>query len=248
VLFRSVTLPVTLPAFIEGTYRILVQTDATGLLVESDEGDNIAAATDPLVIALAPSPDLVIESGSAPAAATAGTSFGARWRGRNAGTVAASGSWSDRLYLTSGVPWNPAGAIALGSFAGAPGLPEGGGYDRDVTVGLPFSLGAGTYALWVVADANGQVTEHLAEDNNVTQIGTITIGSSPLVDLEVTPGVGPLELRSGSSARVDRQVTNPGAATPHAPGARRVASRQAWALATGSTSSAWGAASARPIR
>ena len=209
----AVTLPVTLPSFIGGTYRILVQTDATGLLVESNEMDNVTLMADPLYIRLAPSPDLIVQNASGPAQGMAGTSVGVRWRVDNVGAATAGAPWSDRLYLTLGSVWNPNGAIALGASGGPSSLVAGGYYERQVAADLPFSLLPGTYYLWVVADGFTQVTEYLGEDNNARAAGTIAVTAYPLVDLDVTPLVGPITASSGTTIPVEWSVTNLGQAT-----------------------------------
>jgi hypothetical protein len=88
-----------LPSSTAGTYYLLIQTDALGSIVESNENDNLRAIAINLV--LPPLPDLVASSILPPQAILPGTSVELSWQVGNVGTASAVGPWMERVYLSN---------------------------------------------------------------------------------------------------------------------------------------------------
>jgi WD40 repeat protein len=82
----------------EGTYYIIVVTDATNQHNEGDREDNNTLAR-ALQARLIPLPDLIVPSIQAPAAAFFGQTIEVRWQVRNQGEGATTGTWYDRVLL-----------------------------------------------------------------------------------------------------------------------------------------------------
>ncbi|MCC6006823.1 MAG: hypothetical protein JJU40_04010, partial [Rhodobacteraceae bacterium] len=158
---RTESLSVTVPADAAGALFIVVQTDATDLVAETDETDNFAAAS--LEIQSRPAPDLAVTSVTAPASANAGSTVEISFTVTNNGAEAARGPWTDRIRLV-----NP----ATGNFAGnlvdvqrSIDLAPGASYTVTQIVHLQTFL-SGEYRIAVTTDAFGQVFEAGLDDNN----------------------------------------------------------------------------------
>src|SRR6185369_623900 len=102
-------------------------------------------------------PNLVATLVSVPTAGDSGGLFALRWSVTNTGTVAASGSWTDRLVLSvDGVISND--DIILVNTVHAGGLAAGATYEDSVTVRLPPNLD-GTFRVVFATDFAAAVIE-----------------------------------------------------------------------------------------
>jgi len=126
-------------------------------------------------------PDLTTTNLAAPGTAQFGQSIQASWAVRNIGSAAASGNWSDALYLST-TSNSLANATSLANLASpAIGLDAGAAYTNQVTVAMPLStqLQPGAYFLVAVADLNNDQPESNEGNNLVSK--AITLSLPPLL-------------------------------------------------------------------
>ena len=177
---------VVLPVVLDGSYTILLVTDAENQVYEggvgSNDDNNVGIAPDPLII---PHADLVPEIASAADSATGGETLTVQWRVTNRGTAPAQGGWVDRIYLSEDATLG-AGDRLLGererSAADGPlGIDEA--YDVELDVTLPRDI-SGRWHFIVQTDARGQVIEPGGEANNRV-FAPIDIAVAPYADLSV---------------------------------------------------------------
>lgn len=207
-------LTVTLPldaTLTSGAYSIFVRTNATGSLQEVSTNNNTSA---PRGINLAhPSlPDLFTEDIVGFADSPAGSDVTLSWTTRNIGSAAATGSWVDKVYLSTNQTWE-ASDPQLGTVSGylrSGPLAPNEVYQTLAQVALPY-ITPGEYYLIVRTDANNQVEEFLGEANNTTVSTTrVRILPPPLPDLVVSNITPPSNANPGSIAEIAYTVTNIG--------------------------------------
>jgi len=159
-LSSTVTIPAT--GVVPGNYRVDVATDSTGLVVESNEGNNVGSGGT-LQLVLPPRPDLAVENVVVPVSVTPGTPFTVSWTTRNLGTVVAVGPWVETVSIsTDGVI---GGDTVMVTVPVATPLAAGGSVERSATVLIPHDGVAGSFHAVVTADSAGQVSEE-SEANN----------------------------------------------------------------------------------
>ncbi|MCX5676599.1 MAG: Ig-like domain-containing protein, partial [Planctomycetota bacterium] len=165
---RPETLSVTLPldhALAEGAYYILVQTDADAAVLESDEGDNVRAGPR-MDLTLPDLPDLAVQDvGLAldSSFVVPGVPVELTWTVVNQGTLAASGTWSETLYLSSDAAVGADRFLARFTYTGTLGAGESATRHESVTLSETDLEGQ----TWFVAaaDTMGTVFE-VSEENN----------------------------------------------------------------------------------
>ncbi len=159
-------------------------------------------------------PDLAVPTASGPGSATAGQSVSVSWTVKNVGTAAASGTWSDAVYL-SGTSTLGVGAVPLAppfSEGAHSGLAAGASYTDSESVSIPASASAGAQYLIFQTNATGSLTE-TSTSNNTFSV-PITIGSaSSLPDLTVSSAGAPGSASAGQTLTVSWSVYNAGGAT-----------------------------------
>ena len=214
---QTVLLPETLDA---GQYWLLVLADVYNQLAEpAAEDNNLAASQAAVTVTLSPVPDLTVSAvAAATAAANAGATVQVDWTVTN-GAAAASGSWSDRVYLALDGSGDLTGAHTLGTFTHSGGLAGAGTYDSSETVTLPVWADA-DYHIVVVTDVTDVVFERAGDSNNVG------IAAVPLAllhpNLTVDSVVTVAAADSGADITVDWQVSNTGTGPAPAPWVDRI--------------------------
>ena len=179
----SVTTTKQVPAIVEGSYNLLVFTDATADVRESDEADNVGAR--PIVVA---NPDLGVAAFEAPASAASGEAIALSWSVANSGGGKAEGRWYDG-YWDKYYAWNDNvyvstdGALdAADAYVGqvrrinAP-LAAGAAYNVTTSKKLP-SIANGNYQILAVADATADVNE--SNEGNNTAARPLVIANADL--------------------------------------------------------------------
>ncbi|MCC6232065.1 MAG: hypothetical protein IT580_05445, partial [Verrucomicrobiales bacterium] len=207
---RSFGLPQTLTA---GSYSIILVVDALSQVTEpGGETNNTLVSTTALVVAEEPTPDLVVESVVAPAAGVLGRTATFTWVTRNAGEAAASGSWNERIYLST--TGTLTGAVLLATVERAGGLAAGAQSSGSHTVILP-ALADGAYFVLVVTDATDVLFERGGETNNLgTSANAMTLQHVDLAAAGVrVEGL----LRAGGSVTVRWDSRNAGTAPATGP-------------------------------
>ena len=202
---------IQLPQGVFGNFFLLVQTDATNLVREStDEGNNVLAS--PLTIELAPSPDLTVAYVTGPAGLVVDNPVHVdiTWTTRNTGSAGTgSSTWTDRVVLSSDMILGNADDVTLGDFSQTVSVPPGGQYARTAQVALPVNT-TGTFYLHVITDAQNQIYEHNAENNNSASSLPFVVRTQQPSDLVVTELTAPSSATSGSEITVEWTVTNQG--------------------------------------
>ena len=183
---------VNLPGDAFGDYYVFVVADVYDQLYEfTANGNNSnydATAPGSPMHVLGTPPDLtVLNPITAPASELAGRQINVQFTVRNQGAFDANGGWYDTVYLSTDPNFDPVTDTPIGSLV-RNGLAAGGQYGINMSVTLPNCLD-GTYYLFAVTDAYGQIFEYdaggNAESNNISQPKQIQI-SSFAPDLRVT--------------------------------------------------------------
>ena len=89
------------------------------------------------------------------------------WTLKNAGGLAISAAWVDRIYLSTDAIRGNGDDLLLAQFAQSPPLASGGTRSRTESLAIPDTLALGSYLLFLVVDAANSVPETLGEDDNV---------------------------------------------------------------------------------
>lgn len=188
----------------EGTYYLIVFTDANNAINEGDREDNNRLAR-ALSARLVPLPDLVVPQVQAPATAYFGQSIEVRWQIRNIGQGSTQTPWSDHLLLASDAEGT--NVITSWSYPNESALGANEGYTAIRSVTMPRGL-VGRYYLVVVADGGNSLSEE-REDNNRAAI-PIDLLVPPLPDLVVPQVVAPAQSYAGQQVAVRWRVENRG--------------------------------------
>ena len=154
----------------------------------------------------AAAPDLNVLSIADPGERASGTTFDISWTVKNIGGWAASGTWLDRIYLSTDD--QPGSDTELGSGQYSGNLLIGGTYTRTVSIRLPDGL-QGQHWLIVKTDLNNSLFEG-DETNNVTVGVPFNIRMSAYPDLQVVSISAPATGNSGEEIEVTWQVANSG--------------------------------------
>ena len=158
---------------------------------------------------LAPKPDLQSVIVNAPAASNTDAAFNLSWTDRNDGSGAASGSWTDKVYISAD---NQVGNDSLiGDFAFTGTIAPNQSIDRIQSITIPNSVipSNGNYYLIVVTDANNEINEGNNENNN-SSTRTINVTRTPLPDLTIENITAPDTAFFGQTIRVQWTVKNTG--------------------------------------
>ena len=196
--------PVVVPAIADGSYRLVVVTDATGVVFEgAAENDNVASTSIQVGHA-----DLVPSIASAPSAATGGTAITVEYDVANQGTAPARASWRDRLFLSTDAALSANDTPSASGFTTDPWRTRPGYHDA-FTATLPVNISGGRFLL-VVTDAEGEVPEQGSEGNNLAS-AAIAVALAPYADLEVSGVTAPAQtIADPASVEIGWTVTNVG--------------------------------------
>ncbi|MEW5803163.1 MAG: CARDB domain-containing protein [bacterium] len=205
---------IRIPDRLAGTCYLFVVTDAQDFVYEKKAGEanNVFVVPRPVKIIVHPS-DLQVTTVNAPLTARAGTSIDISWTVQNKGVRETDEtSWKDGVYLSADETFNPASDIALGLLSHSEALPAGAAYSQSASFSLRREL-AGTYYVYVAADALHQVYEYDKEGNNTTSSpGTMQIVPVQ-ADLEVSSLTVPLVGYQDKPMEISWSVTNTGPET-----------------------------------
>jgi hypothetical protein len=209
------TISVVLSDTITGTYYMYVMCDSADQVFELNKANNLAEAPQPVVITSKPADLTVLYLQSPPTANTAG-SINVGWAVTNQGTGdTAVTSWSDELVLSQNTVLGSPSDIVLLNVAHSGLLAAGGVYAViNQVAGIPDTVGAGQYNLFVIADAGNNVYEGTNQNNNIYGPVPITI-TSDSADLDVTTASGPTSALAGSVISVPFTVKNIGNFPPN---------------------------------
>ena len=214
----SRTEQVRLPSKIQGLYRIQVTTNAylggTGTQVYEYAAaglNNTALSTGSLQVSLLSRPDLQIDTVTVPEHVTAGTSVGIQYTVQNLGSVAASGHWRDKVYLSLDGTLS-GDDVLVGTYDNASALAPTESYaNTSASIDVPIQYRGNVYLI-VVTDADNVIDEYPNETNNV-KATRFYVDPVPFSDLVTSAVVAPDQVVHGASIQVGYTVTNQGSAT-----------------------------------
>ena len=185
---------------------MLVLTDAQVKVYERGvRGNNIGKSVSTLTILQAPAADLEISGVTTPADGVPGEERSVSWTVKNLGEIDATGSWTDRVYLSLDGTLN--GAVEIGAFTHSGTLAVNTTYQATATVTLP-KIADGNYRIVVRSDADNAVAEGGREANNVAASGATLAIAHP--DLIVTAVDVPVNATSGDQITIEWSVMNSG--------------------------------------
>jgi Ca2+-binding RTX toxin-like protein len=201
----TTTLPLN-PNLSEGTYYILLATDADKQQLETSDSNNKFSVSRDLT--LPPLPDLVVSNITSPPTEFSGRPIEVSWTLRNQGNGVASGTWSEQIYLSSDAEIG--GDQLIGTFEFTGTIAAGQPILRKQEITLPVDW-SGDYWIVVKTDTSNQVYEHNKESNN-TDISAqpINIHLSDFPNLQVTEVFPPVLAFSGTQTEVSWTVKNTG--------------------------------------
>ncbi|MCK4659999.1 MAG: Ig-like domain-containing protein, partial [Phycisphaerae bacterium] len=200
---------VTIPVDLEGTYYLVVLTDALNDLSEpGGESNNSLVDSNGVVINQAELPDLVVTAFDAPVEGVTGEQVDVTWTVTNNGELAADGSWIDRVYLSADDQLD-AGDEIVALFAPPDLLEVGQSYPGSVQFALPDE--PGNYWVIVYTDANDNIEEGLDDNNNVHVAGVATVvNPAPRPDLVMVEVIAAAGGEAGGEVPVQWTVRNDG--------------------------------------
>ena len=156
----TVNLPLT-ASLGAGTYYILVQADAQSRQPENNENNNFKSES--LAISLPPVPDLIVSQIDAPIEAVGGRTIQFSWTVTNQGTGPATGTWYDRVLLSTDTAVGD--DLLLGNFTFTGTIEPGESMTRTQSYTLPVSFEGNRWFI-VQADQGNNLYEHANDGNN----------------------------------------------------------------------------------
>ncbi|MFH0980155.1 MAG: CARDB domain-containing protein, partial [Planctomycetota bacterium] len=154
-------------------------------------------------------PDLVPVALDVPTNGVSGTPITVSWTVENRGSIPATGTWKDAIYLSSDAGLSGDDRL-LGEFSFSGPFAEGGSYQRIQSMPLPTLL-EGDFWIIVVVDARANVVEvHEGADNHLASLQTVHLTLLPYPDLQVTAVSGPPAAWTGQQVTLCWTVTNAG--------------------------------------
>ncbi|MHB8956711.1 MAG: putative Ig domain-containing protein [Pirellulaceae bacterium] len=201
---------VRIPAYVLGTYYLVVATDhGNGVFEHTGEDNNTTVDDAALVVAMKPRPDLQVVSVAAPATVDPEGSLAVEFVIINQSTIATTQShWVDRVYLSLD---NLLGSddLLVATVANQSALAPGESYLSVSPAGIVPRHFRGDMFVIVETDADGQMDEWPAEENNTLAVA-IHVTELPLADLVVGDVAVPAQALAGSEIEVRFTVTNLG--------------------------------------
>jgi RHS repeat-associated protein len=184
-----------------GTYRLILDGDATA--TPHYEFIVYDLAHDLEIAAFTLTPPVLADGET-------GRSILASWTVRNAGGLAIPGSWVDRIYLSADATFGNADDLFLGQFPSSGPLAANGTLMHSETLSIPDTLALGSYLLFLVADADGQVDETLSEDDNVGDRPlVVAVSGLPEPGLKTVRTFGPITFSGSQFGNSVRNIDYP---------------------------------------
>ena len=209
----SVELPLD-ATLADGNYHLIVDVDSLNNLPEADESNN-RYSSEPLALTTPPFPDLIVSQIASPLEGWSGQQLEIAWTVTNQGEAAATGTWTDKIYLSSDSAVGEDKFFDAFSLTGT--LAPGESVERRQLITLPKEL-SGEHYVVVQTDANRQLYEHAGENNNAKLASQpINIRLSPFPNLQVTSVTAPATAFSSQETVVEWTVANVGTGATSAP-------------------------------
>lgn len=172
------TVSVQLPPNVLGSYKLIVQADSDGRVLEADTRRNNVSQPQPLLVSLAPPVDLVSQSLTLPATGEAGGAASLTYTVENASDSQLDGEWFDSLYLSSDDRWD-LDDVLLARVRNTDPLAARDSYQQTVDFELPGVL-PGEYRVIVRSDILNTVEETDETNNLRASIDQIELDATEL--------------------------------------------------------------------
>ena len=198
-------IPTTVPI---GNYYLLAYADRLDNVIESDESNNILAATNQIKIAFK---DLTVTSLSGPTTGAKGSPITITSTIKNQGTADIINNFIIRYYLSADQAFQSANDYTLGDMT-INGLLAGGTTTKNPTLTIPTTIPTGNYYLLAYADKLGNILESDESNNVLASANQINISSSSFNDLTATSLSGPTTGVRGSNISISSAIINQGTA------------------------------------
>ena len=198
-----------IPQGISGSYFIFISTDGGYQVVETDNDNNFNTFGAFIPITLTPPPDLHIASVLSPANSFSGQRISIQFEVENLGTgVVPVGEWVDHIYLSTEPLWT-GNTQLLKTISRSIFLGPGESYTVIDSVDVPTSI-QGDYYFHIQTDAENNVYEFIAEDNNL-RTTPIHIFLTPPSDLQITSFSAPSLIDNHELVDLSWTIANNGA-------------------------------------
>ncbi|MDB9426220.1 CARDB domain-containing protein, partial [Microcystis aeruginosa CS-564/01] len=161
-------------------------------------------------------PDLIVSNIIAPNTAQSGQTIDVAWTITNQGNTNASGTWSDRVFLSDND--SIGNDLLLGTFSLTGTIASGTSITRTQAVSLPLDIN-GNRRIVVQSDIFNQIQERLGTENNNTTIDdqVIKVNLSPYPNLQVASVTAPTTAFSSQETVIKWVVTNTGNGNTNTP-------------------------------
>ncbi len=203
-----------IPNGLSGDYYLIMITDHTNINNESATGDNRKLKTKnnqaaTIKIKLTPSPDLIVNTFTAPQQCISGQPFKVVFKVKNEGVgPTIIGNWTDKIFLSSDFSINQ-GDINIGTYNYSGGVLDTGQYYQDsINVTIPVG-NAGNYILIFKTDNANVIYEFNGESNNTTNAFIIATQPPP-ADIVVKTITMPDSAMVGVNANISWIIENVG--------------------------------------
>jgi|GEM_PF-1028558 len=198
---------VQLPESVPGPYYIFVQADCWNVIYENGSETNNICRSESMIQVLRP--DLIVARIVIPPSAASGDSLQVEWVTKNSGPVSIlNKGWTDRVFLSTSLVYNPATATMLGDKVITGSLMSGDSLTNHLTVDIPEGL-AGSYYILVYTDYSHTIPENIYENNNVTSI-PLSLQILSWADLQVINIQVTNSSMAGTNIPLDFTVENTG--------------------------------------
>jgi YD repeat-containing protein len=183
----------------------------------ANEANNTTVTTTPLVFDIPPPSDLTVQTITVPGTAQSGQPVEIQWTVQNIGAFAASGSWTDSVYLSTDATWD-INDLLIGQVAFAGTVAPGGSYTSKLDALLPAAA-AGEYRVIVRTDIFDEVVESNELNNTTASADAMNVTVPELhlgVPVQTTLSTGQQRLYEvkvglGQTLRVDLTSSDPAA-------------------------------------
>ena len=165
----STTTRVKLPERISGAYYVHVVTDRGNQVFEYNLEGNNRNTSLPVTIFQRPTPNLIVSAiGISAAKASNSQSVTVQWTTANEGALTARPVWYERVYLSSDQVFSQSSDRVLAVFPRSDSLQSLGSISTQQVVNIPANTAEGEYYFFVLTDAEDNIYENPAEDDNAS--------------------------------------------------------------------------------
>ena len=196
----------SVPADQFGSKYLLCQTDASQVVYEANENNNVLAS--PIMLFESPHPDVQASAFVTPDTITAGVPFHIQYQLSNVGDIAITQQVTDSIFISFSPTWNRAVAIPLG-IQTLTLLDTGAMISNDLALSTALQQNPNQYYLYIVSDARAKIYEGSGESNNILRSGQLVLLAYPELDLRLS-GLGGVAdtVNSGQVLNVTYTIEN----------------------------------------